>query len=135
MKNDKIKQAIGKPLPITAEEGMTRTIQSFINNHNRQLLLDEALLLFDDQSYIEAAGRLIDAKQIETKIEDGTDIFRMQKLLLNKLHEQAVLLYRNHSLQEALNRWSLILKLEPDNELAQRYSERTHKLIKKLNQY
>lgn len=30
VKNDKIKQAIGKPLPITAEEGMTRTIQSFI---------------------------------------------------------------------------------------------------------
>ncbi len=32
VKNDKIKQAIGKPLPITAEEGMTRTIKSFINN-------------------------------------------------------------------------------------------------------
>jgi len=32
VKNDKIKQAIGKPLPISAEDGMTRTIQSFINN-------------------------------------------------------------------------------------------------------
>lgn len=32
VKNDKIKQAIGKPLPITSEEGMTRTIQSFIDN-------------------------------------------------------------------------------------------------------
>lgn len=32
VKNDKIKQAIGKSLPVTSEEGMTRTIQSFIDN-------------------------------------------------------------------------------------------------------
>lgn len=31
VKNDKIKSAIGKPLPVTSKEGMRRTLESFVN--------------------------------------------------------------------------------------------------------
>jgi|GEM_PF-3324707 len=109
--------------------------QRFINAQNRLLFLDEAVLLFEDQSYTEAAQRLINAKKIDQKVDKETVVFRMEKLLLNKLHEQAVVLYRNHSLEQALERWSLILQLDPDNQLAQKYTQRTNKLLKKLNQY
>lgn len=34
VKNDKIKQAIGKPLPVTADEGMNKTIESFLEAKN-----------------------------------------------------------------------------------------------------
>lgn len=107
----------------------------FIKAQNRILFLDEAVLLFEDQSYAEAAKKLINAKKIDSKVNKETNVFRMEKLLLNKLHEQAVVLYRNHSLRQALERWGLILQLEPNNELAQKYTQRTNKLLKKLNQH
>ena len=106
-----------------------------MNKHKRRLYLDEASLLFDDQSYSEAAQKLVSAKKIDKKANSETSVFRMEKLLLNKLHEQAVVLYRNHSLRKALDRWNLILQLDPNNELAKKYTERTNKLLKKLNQY
>lgn len=109
--------------------------QRFINAQNRLLFLDEAVLLFEDESYSEAAERLINAKNIDAKMDKETIVFRVEKELLNKLHEQAVVLYRNHALKDALNRWSLILQLDPQNQLAQKYTERTNKLLKKLNQY
>ena len=109
--------------------------QRFLNAQNRLLFLDEAVLLFEDQSYMDAAERLVNAKKLDENMDKETVVFRMEKLLLNKLHEQAVVLYRNHSLKQALDRWSLILQLDPDNELAKKYTERTHKLLKKLNQY
>lgn len=109
--------------------------QRFIKTQNRVLFLDEATLLFEDQSYAEAAQKLVNAKKIDDRINKETSVFRMEKLLLNKLHEQAVVLYRNHSLRQALDRWSLILQLDPTNELAKKYTQRTNKLLKKLNQY
>ena len=109
--------------------------QRFIKAQNRLLFLDEAVLLFEDESYSQAAERLINAKKIDAKVDKETQVFRIEKLLLNKLHEQAVVLYRNHSLTDALDRWDLILQLDPENQLAQKYTERTNKLLKKLNQY
>ncbi|TQV73054.1 LysM peptidoglycan-binding domain-containing protein [Aliikangiella marina] len=119
-----------------SRNGQQRALyQRFINAQNRLLFLDEAVLLFEDESYSEAATRLINAKKIDAKVDKETQVFRIEKQLLNKLHEQAVVLYRNHALKDALDRWGLILQLDPENQLAQKYSERTNKLLKKLNQY
>ncbi|MGX5174845.1 LysM peptidoglycan-binding domain-containing protein [Aliikangiella sp. IMCC44653] len=109
--------------------------QRFINAQNRLLFLDEALLLFEDKSYVQAAEKLVKAKALDKNMLRQTSVFRVEQLLLDKLHEQAVVLYRNHALKEAMQRWQLILKIQPENEIAQKYITRTQKLLEKLNQY
>ncbi|TQV86992.1 LysM peptidoglycan-binding domain-containing protein [Aliikangiella coralliicola] len=109
--------------------------QRFIHAQSRLLFLDDATLLFDEKNYLQAADKLVKAKQLDKDINRQTSVFRMEKLLINKLHEQAVVFYRNHSLKKALSRWDLILQLQPANELAKKYRQRTQKLLNKLNQY
>ena len=109
--------------------------QRFIKAQNRSLFLDESQDLFAQKQYMQAARKLASAKKLDAKINSKTSIFRMEKLLINKLHEQAVIFYRNHALKKALTRWDLILELQPSHELAQKYKVRANKLIEKLDQY
>ncbi len=125
-----------------------RQYTHFINTQNRLLLLDEASLLFNDKSYIDAAKKMISAKKFEQSgdllnnnqtnnnqhYHGPVSLPEIEKRLIEKLHEQAVVLYRKHELKQALQRWTLVLQLEPHNELAQKYTERTQKLLTKLNQ-
>lgn len=109
--------------------------QRFIKAQNRTLFLDESQELFAQKQYMQAARKLASAKRLDAKINSKTSVFRMEKLLINKLHEQAVIFYRNHALKKALTRWDLILELQPSHELAQKYKVRANKLIEKLDQY
>ncbi len=109
--------------------------QNFINTHQKKLYLEQSVLLFDDKSYIQSAKKLIQVKKLDKNIKKQTKIFRMEKLIVNKLHEQAIVYYRNHSLNKALSHWQLIKKLQPKNKLAEKYINRTKKLLDKLNSY
>ena len=107
----------------------------FIKAQHRLLVIQESQSLFESQEYLEAAKKLVEAKSLDKNVTRQTSIFRMESLLINKLHEQAIVFYRNHSLEKALGRWDLILKLNPDHALAGKYKVRTEKLLQKLDQY
>ncbi|MET1256605.1 LysM peptidoglycan-binding domain-containing protein [Aliikangiella maris] len=106
----------------------------FIENHTIALYTDEFVLLVNDESYLEAAEKLIQIKALKSPASLSQSGY-MESQLLDKLHEQAVVFYRNHKLKEAMTRWNLILQIQPNNELAQKYTQRSQKLLKKLNQF
>lgn len=107
----------------------------FITKQTKELLITESLELFKQQNYFTSAEKLVESMRIDEPFEKNSGLINMQPQLLDRLHEQAVMLYRNQSLQEALSRWNLILQLHPENELAKNYTQRTQKLLKKLNQF
>jgi len=125
-----------KKLKVSARSTTQKNqFQKFINTHQKTLFLEQATLLFDDKSYIDSAKKLIQVKKLDRNIKKQTKIFRMEKLIVNKLHEQAIVYYRNHLLDKALNHWQLIMQLQPKNKLSQKYIKRTEKLLDKLNKY
>jgi len=109
--------------------------QRFIKAQNRILVVAQSQSLFQEKEYLKAAEKLIEAKKLDANITKQTNIFRMETLLVNKLHEQAIVFYRNHSLDKALGRWKLILQLNPNHSLAAKYKTRTEKLIEKLGEF
>ncbi|WP_196139597.1 LysM peptidoglycan-binding domain-containing protein [Aliikangiella sp. G2MR2-5] len=109
--------------------------QQFIKNVNIQLFTRQAITYFERKYFFQSAEKLVSAKRLDKTVARDTKIFRMQSLLINKLHEKAVILYRNHELDEALNYWEVILELNPEHALAKKYQQRTNTLLKKLNQY
>ena len=111
---------------------LAQEFQQFIRQQLHLVLLDEFVLLFDDKSYTEAANKLIEAKKIFPLSKQNTHIFRTEKLLVNKLHENAIILRKNQQLEQAVLSWGKILQIQPENELALKYSNRTNKLLQRL---
>jgi len=106
--------------------------QHFIKIQLHDVLLEEFLLLFKDNSYQQAAGKIIEAKKLKNISEQNYSILETEKLLINKLHEKAIILRKNQQLEKAMISWRLILELQPDNSLAMRYLDRTQKLLARL---
>jgi len=107
----------------------------FVRYHNQQLLLENSISLFADGNYLDAAKKLIKSKQINNTITKQDNYKKLEKQLVDKLHEQAIVFYRNHVLDKALSHWQLIQQIQPDSLLAKKYIQRTEKLIKKLGEY
>jgi len=105
----------------------------FVQQQSHAVLLDEFVLLFEAGSYNKAAETLIKANKLNIKTELSGDYLSTKKSLINKLHEQAILLRKNQKLQQAVESWGLILEIQPDNELALKYYERTRRLLDRLN--
>ncbi len=108
--------------------------KTFIYQQKRELLLDQAMLLFDDKSYIDAASKLVSVKKIDDEMKESHEKSIIEKPLLDKLHEQAIVMYSQNDLKNALSYWKLILGVQPDNQLAQKYIQRTETLLNKLNE-
>lgn len=106
-------------------------LQQFLKNQNRQLLISESEILLKINDYTRSAEKLVAAKQIKPSAK----AFKIENLLVNKLHEQAMRFYKKHTLKEAIDLWDLVIKLQPENKLANKYLQRAQKLLKKLNQY
>jgi len=51
-----------------------------------------------------------------------------------KLHREAILLYRNHELEAAINTWEVLLRIDPDFEPAQVYKTRATELQARLKE-
>lgn len=108
--------------------------QKFIRNQKQQILVEEFLLLFEDQSYLESAEKLIEANSLGDSLRHIEKVSEPAQRLVDKLHEEAIIMRKNQRLNEAMVRWKTILKIEPNNELAQKYYIRTNKLVNKLKQ-
>jgi len=117
---------------------LAENFDQFIEQQFLAVLLDEFVLLFEANSFQSAASKLAEAKKIinsqssKQKKEPSTYYYRTEKLLINKLHEEAILLRKNQQLQKAADSWQLILKIQPDNDLALKYYHRTNRLLERL---
>lgn len=106
--------------------------QRFIKSQLHNVLLQEFLLLFEDNSYQQAAGKVIEAKNLKIIAQENFVVLDTEQQLINKLHEKAIILRKNQQLEKAMVSWQLILELQPDNTLAMRYLDRTKKLLARL---
>ena len=106
--------------------------QHFKSRFEQDIYIDEFLLLFADKSYREAAKKLIKAKTIKGFDDNLKRIIPTETKLINKLHEEAIIFRKKQQLDDALTSWSLIILIDPNNELAIKYHERTLKLLERL---
>ncbi len=119
-----------------ASNDSSRTLyQTFIKEQIKQQYSEQANLLFEKNNYIDAALTVIEYNQKNNSAAQSADRIAIEKSLIDKLHEQALKLYRNHHLDKALYNWQLIQQIEPHNELSNKYIQRTEQMIKKLKQY
>ncbi len=112
---------------------LKNSYQRFIEQQTQKVLLDEFNLLLDDQSYLDSADKLI-AAQSYTPQEWREEYSHRVELLIEKLHEEAIIYRKNQDFGQAMKRWEKILTIAPDNELARKYHTRTSKLLAKLEQ-
>ncbi len=112
---------------------LDKQFQSFFKQELSNVLVDEFILLFEDNSYQSAADKLIQAKKVKLAALQGTKAFRIEKLLVNKLHEEAIVFRKNQQLEKAASSWKKILQIQPNNELAIKYYKRTKQLLEHLN--
>lgn len=103
----------------------------FLNSQHYVVLLKEFNLLFQDKSYYEAADKLILAKSLPQKFQSNTTDEREHELV-QLIHKDAILLKKNRNLEQAASSWKKILTLQPSHQLAQKYYQRTTKLLEKL---
>ncbi len=117
-------------------------LQNFIDqqkHRKQQILAEQAEVLFKEQNYLASADKLIQTKEVDKNLAFLPPLLeqtnKLENKVIDKLHEQAIIHYRNQVLDEALKLWKLISQLQPDNELALKYIQRTNNLINKLNKY
>jgi hypothetical protein len=103
----------------------------FLNSQHYVVLLKEFNLLFQDKAYYEAADKLIKAKTLPQEFQNNTSEERESELI-QLIHKDAILLKKNRKLEQAANSWKKILTLQPSHQLAQKYYQRTTKLLEKL---
>ncbi len=118
----------------SAKSKQKKMYQGAINQQTRFMLMDQAVLLYESDEYKKASDKLASAKKIN-RDQLPQRIAKVENSLINKLHEQAILFYKNHTLDKALELWNLIIQLQPEHKLANTYSERARKLLKRLEQY
>jgi len=113
---------------------LNRNFNQFTQQQTQSILFDEFILFFDAGNYQKSADNLIRAKQIKLKNKSTKDYSATEIKLIEKLHEQAIILRKDQKLQQAIDSWALILKIQPDNELALKYHQRTNRLLERLKQ-
>jgi len=128
-------EQVGKLLNNASNDTTRKLYQTFIKEQIKQQYSQQANLLFERSNYIDAALTVIEYNQKNNSVAQSTDRIAIEKTLIDKLHEQALKLYRNHHLEKALYNWQLIQQIQPDNELSNKYIQRTEQMIKKLKQY
>jgi len=112
-----------------------RLFSNFIDKHQKQIFVMQTAFLINNHDYREAAEKLILAKAFKNINKSQNAVKQKEQVIVKNLHQQAIVLYRNHSLNMASEYWQLIIKLQPNNKIASKYLQRTRKLLDKLNQY
>ncbi len=103
--------------------------QNFIKEQIKQQYSEKANLLFEKNNYADAALTVIEYNKKNNSAAQSADRIAIEESLIDKLHEQALKLYRNHHLDKALYNWQLIQQIQPDNELSNKYIQRTEQMI------
>jgi len=119
----------------TSNDSSKSLYQTFIKKQTKQQYTERAKRSFDNNNYIDTALIVIEYIQNNQSATQSLDRMAIEDSLIDKLHEQALKLYRNHHLDKALYSWQLIQQIQPDNELSNKYIQRTQQMIKKLKQY
>jgi LysM repeat protein len=111
---------------------LNKNFERFNQLQLHSVLMREFKLLYDDKSYYEAADKLISAKNLSPNEKNNTEEKEIEKQLIELLHKDAILLKKNRQLDQALLSWKKILALQPEHELANKYFQRTNKLLERL---
>jgi len=128
--------AQAEKLSLTSRNKQQKSLyKNLISLQQQQLLLELSIQSYGQGNYIDSAEKLIASKQFDNAIEQQDNYKKNKKNLIDKLHEQAIIFYRNHILDKALKNWQLIQQIQPDSILARKYILRTEKLIKKLGEF
>lgn len=114
-------------------KSLDSNFRKFIVIQLHNVLLEEFILLYEDQTYYQAANKLIAAKKLKPIIKQNISVLETESKLVEKLHEKAIILRKDQNLEEAIKTWKLILKIRPKNELATKYLKRTTKLKNRLD--
>lgn len=113
---------------------LANNFRQFIKQQRHIVLLDEFVLLFDDKSYYESAEKLIEAKKIKSIQKQSSQILKMEDSLIDRLHENAIILRKDQRLDQAVRTWKTIIQIQPNNKLAIKYYKRTNKLLERLKE-
>jgi LysM repeat protein len=127
-------EKVSQIAPQNRRPNLTAIYHSFIAHQSHQVLLDEFLLLLEDQSYLQSANKLLQAREKLANSEQLDSASEKINLLVDKLHAEAIIFRKNQQLVQAMRRWEKILEIDPSNQLAKKYLARTSKLLSKLKQ-
>ncbi len=95
--------------------------------------LAEAKQLADDEKFDESYNILLSAWQVSgTELESNALFTGTRNKVSEYYHQQALRLYRNQKLDEALVYWDRILAINPSDDLALVYKDRVKALKEKL---
>lgn len=126
-------EKINQTVKSNPRKSLDKNYKQFVQQQTQNVLLDEFNLLLDDQSFLDSADKLIAAKSYPQK-QWQDELSHRVELLIEKLHEEAIIYRKNQDFGQAMTRWEKILFIDPDNELAKKYHARTSKLLAKLEQ-
>ncbi len=92
----------------------------------KKKLFQKALELF--QKVRDLVPDYKDIKDLLTAARKGVDDF------IDGIYKEGITLYRDQKLEGALERWSEVLRLDPDHEGAKKYAEKAKQLLDKLKE-
>ena len=136
-KHDMFK-AIKSIIKTSKRKKLNANFKYFLQQENYHFFYNEFILYLNAENYTQSAKKLITAKKIakvsylsisKSEKESAT---QKENQLIKKLHEKAVLSRKRQHLEKAIEYWKLILKIQPNNELALKYYHRTTKLLERI---
>lgn len=96
--------------------------------------METAKIYFSQKRYDKCYDTLLGVYNKDKKQAEKNRDFRQIRLsLTEKMHQKALLKYRNQQLDPALAIWQKILKIKPNDDLALVYRDRVINIKKKLN--
>ncbi len=100
-----------------------------------EALQQQSVTLQQQGHHAQAMARLGQALQMDPKLKSsGPQADALRKQLLASYHQQAIVLYRDQKLQQAISLWDRILAIDPDYEPAIIYRTRARELQSRLKQ-
>lgn len=117
-------------------ESSQQILQSNLAALNVEQDLVEAKRLADNQEFDDSYDILLSAWQVSgTELESNALFTGARNKVSENYHQQALRLYRNQKLDEALVYWDRILAINPSDDLALVYKDRVKALKEKLESF
>lgn len=117
-------------------ESSQQILQSNLAALNVEQDLVEAKRLADNQEFDDSYDILLSAWQVSgTDLESNALFTGTRNKVSEHYHQQALRLYRNQKLDEALVYWDRILAINPSDDLALVYKDRVKALKEKLESF
>jgi tetratricopeptide (TPR) repeat protein len=119
-----------------AAPGDSRVPNAESGNGKSQQLQDESVSLLDQGHKQQALARMDEALAIDPRLKPtGAKAASLRSQLLDSYHVNAMVLYRDQQLDQAIALWNRVLAIAPDYEPAVVYRARALELKQRLKQY